>query len=264
MLRNATHMFLIAAGCMVVAAAQDQPGYIRDYCVKAAPGKGAEVAAMLHDVTAKVMRVRIDEGQAAWFLALSSVVPAGTAARCDFHVIIGYMGFPPEAPTAEQTTAELKKAGLNMTGADWAAKRDSLSTLVNLDIWQAVAEVGPLLEKGQYARLNYFHVKPGQQAAWLKLETTGWKPFVESLKDSGLGWHLVTLAMPAGEYLHYNGLTVDTFPSWTALGHGVPVDTAWPKVHPDMPFADFISQVAKTVERYRVDVVQVVEVVLPK
>jgi hypothetical protein len=31
-----------------------------------------------------------------------------------------------------------------------------------------------------------------------------------------------------------------------------------------MPFADFISQVAKTVERYRVDVVQVVEVVLPK
>jgi hypothetical protein len=107
-------------------------------------------------------------------------------------------------------------------------------------------------------------VKPGQQAAWLKLETTGWKPFVESLKDSGLGWHLVTLAMPAGEYLHYDGLTVDTFPNWTALGHGVPVDTAWPKVHPDMPFADYISQVGKTVERYRLDVVQVLEVVVPK
>ena len=264
MFRNASYMFLIAAGCLSVAAAQDQPGYIRDYCVKAAPGKGAEVAAMLHDVTAKVMRVRIDEGQAAWYLALSSVVPAGTAGRCDFHVIIGYTGFPPEAPTAEQTTAELKKAGLNMTGADYAAKRDSLSTLVNLDIWQAVAEVGPLLEKGQYARLNYFHVKPGQQAAWLKLETTGWMPFVASLKDAGLGWHLLTLAMPSGEYLHYNGLTVDTFPNWAALGQGVPFNTAWPKAHPDMPVADYMDLVANMVERYRTDVVQVLEVVAPK
>jgi hypothetical protein len=264
MFRNATRLFLIAAGCLVVAQAQEQPSYIRDYCVKAVPGKGAEFADMLHDITAKVMRVRIDEGHAVWGLVLSSVVPAGTAARCDFHIIYGYNGFPPEAPTAEQTTAELKKAGFDMTGAQWAAMRDRASTLVNLDIWQAVAEVGPLLEKGQYARLNYFHVKPGQEAAWLKLETTGWMPLVASLKDSGLGWHLVTLAMPAGEYLHYDGLTVDTFPSWTALGHGVPVDAAWPKVHPDMPFADYISQVGKTVERYRIDVVQVLEVVVPK
>ena len=264
MFRNATRMFLIAAGCLAVAAAQDQPGFVRDYCVKAAPGKGAEVAAMMHDVTAKVMGVRIDEGHAAWGLVLSSVVPAGTAARCDFHVVYGYNGFPPEAPTAEQTTAELKKAGLHMTGAEWAAKRDSVSSLVNLDIWQARAETGPLLEKGHYARMNYYHVKPGQQAAWLKLETTGWMPFVASLKDSGVGWHLLTLAMPAGDYLHYDGLTVDTFPSWAALGQGAPFATAWPKAHPDLPAADFLNLVANTVERYRVDVVQVLEVVVPK
>jgi hypothetical protein len=257
-------MLLIAAGCLAVAAAQDQPGYVRDYCVKAAPGKGAEVAAMMHDVTAKVMRARIDEGHAVWGLVLNSVVPSGTAARCDFHVVYGYNGFPPEAPTAEQTTAELKKAGLHMTGAEWAAKRDSLSTLVNLDIWQARAETGPLIEKGQYARLNYYHVKPGQQAAWLKLETTGWMPLVASLKDAGLGWHLLTLAMPAGEYLHYNGLTVDTFPSWAALGQGVPLNTAWAKAHPDMPAADYMNLVANTVERYRMDVVQVLEAVVPK
>jgi hypothetical protein len=264
MFRNATRLFLIGAGCLFVATAQDQPGYVRDYCVKAAPGKGAEVAAMMHDVTAKVMRVRIDEGQAAWGLVLSSVVPAGTAARCDFHVVYGYNGFPPEAATAEQTTATLKKAGLNMTGADWAAKRDSISRLVNLDIWQARADTGPGLEKGQYARLNYYHVKPGQQAAWLKLETTGWKPFVESMKDSGLGWHLLTLAMPSGEYLHYTGLTVDTYPSWTALGQGVPFNTAWPKVHPDMPAADYMNLIANTIERYRTDLVQVMEAVVPK
>jgi len=258
MVRNATRLLLSTAGCLLVAAAQDQPAYVRDNCVKVAPAKGAEFAAMLRDVTAKRMRVRMDEGHAAWWLILNSVVPAGAAARCDYHIVIGYAGFPPEAATAEQNTAELKKAGLNMTSADYTAKLNSLSSLVNVDIWQVRADVGPSPEKGHYVRLNYYHVKPGQQAAWLKLETTGWKPFVESLKDSRLGWHLNTLAMPAGEYLHYNALTVDTFPSWTALGQGVP-PTAWPKVHPDMPVADYLSLVNNTVERYRVDVLRVVD-----
>src|ERR1019366_6470975 len=243
--RIAIRLLLTAAGCLWVAAAQDQPGFVRDTCVKVAPGKGAELEAMLHDVTAKQMRVRIDEGHAAWWLALSAVVP-------------------PETPTPEQSTAELKKAGLNMTIAEYAAKRNSLSTLVNVDIWRSLADVGPSVGEGNYLRLNSYKVKPGQQAAWRKLETTGWKPFVESLKDSHLGWHLHTLAMPAGEYLHYNALTVDTFPSWTALGQGVPVNTAWPKVHPDMPGADYLSLVNNTVERYRVDVIRVVEVVQPK
>jgi hypothetical protein len=40
----------------------------------------------------------------------------------------------------------------------------------------------------------------------------------KSLSDSRIGGRLHTLAMPAGEYLHYNALTVDRYPSWTALG----------------------------------------------
>ena len=263
MIRNATRLFLTIAGCLFVAAAQDQPAYVRDLCVKVAPGKGAEYADMLRDVTAKRMRVRVDSGNAAWWLALIAVVPAGAAARCDYHLVWGYNGFPPEGLTPEQNAAELKKAGLNMTTAEYAVKRDSISSLVNVDIWQVRADTGPALEKGQYVRLNYYHVKPGQQAAWLKLETTGWKPFVESLKDSRLGWHLNTLAMPAGEYLHYNALTVDTFPSWAALGTGMPPE-AWPKAHPDLPFADYMSLVSNTIERYRVDLLRVVEAGQPK
>src|ERR1035441_7062348 len=88
-------------------------------------------------------------------------------------------------------------------------------------------------------------------------------PFVESLKDSHLGWHLHTLAMPAGEYLHYNALTVDTYPTWTALGQGMP-GNAWQKVHPDLPVADYLSLVNNTVERYRVDVLRVLEIGQPK
>src|ERR1700692_113042 len=38
--------FLIAAGCVFVAAAQSQPqAYVVDTCVKAAPGKGLETSA---------------------------------------------------------------------------------------------------------------------------------------------------------------------------------------------------------------------------
>jgi hypothetical protein len=262
MFRNATRL-LLTAGCLFSAAAQDKPTYVVDACFKVAPGKGAEYAAMVTDVAAKMARVRVDEGRAAWWLSVSSVVPAGAAARCDYHSVTGYTGFPPEPATAEQTAAVLKKAGINMTGEEYSAKVNSLRTLVNVDIWQARADAGPPIEKGQYLRLNYYRVKPGQQAAWLKLETTGWKPFVESLKDSRLGWHLHTLAMPGGEYLHYNGLTVDTYPSWAALGQGLP-GGAWAKVHPDLPAADYLSLVNNTVERYRVDVLRVVEVVAPK
>src|ERR1035441_9700923 len=74
MFRSAIRLCLTTAGCLFIAAAQDQPAYVRDACVKVAPGKSAEYAAMLRDVTAKQMRVRIDDGHAAWWLALSSVV----------------------------------------------------------------------------------------------------------------------------------------------------------------------------------------------
>jgi hypothetical protein len=257
MFRNATRLFAIGAGCLFVASAQEPQSYIRDACVKVAPGKGAEYDAFTRDVTAKQMKARMADGHMVFWVIASASIPAGNAARCDFHIVTGYSGFPPETPSVEQIGAELKKAGVNMSGADLMAKRTALSTLVNVDIWHVRADVGPGLEKGNYVRLNYYHVKPGQQAAWLKLETTGWKPFAESLKDSHIGWHLNTLTMPAGEYLHYNALTVDTFPSWDALAKGVPAATGWPKAHPDMPFADFISLVNNTVERYRVDVIKV-------
>jgi hypothetical protein len=75
--------------------------------------------------------------------ALNAVVPAGTAAICDYHLVWGYNGFPPEAATPEQDAAEMKKAGLSMTLAAYEAKRDSLATLANVDTWRVRADVGP-------------------------------------------------------------------------------------------------------------------------
>src|ERR1019366_153978 len=85
-----------------------------------------------------------------------------------------------------------------MTSAEYVARRDMLSSLGNLDMWQVRTDVGPALEKGQYARLNDHRVKPGQGAASLQLETTGWNRLAVSLQDSPVGCRLNTLAMPAG------------------------------------------------------------------
>ena len=195
--------FLIAAGCVFVAAAQSQPqAYVVDTCVKAAPGKGLETSAYIREVLAKTAQVRVDEGTAAWYLALSAVVPAGSEARCDYRLVTGYKGFPPEA-SAERAAADRKKAGITMTPAENAERANAVGHAVRTDYWRVLADVGPNLEKGQYVRLNYEKLKPGQAAEYVKLQTTGWKPFVESLKGSGLGWHLNVLSMPGGTSQRY-------------------------------------------------------------
>jgi hypothetical protein len=247
-----------------MAAAQNPtPGYVVDQCYKAAPGKAAEVNALVHDVSAKYHRVLVDEGSQAWWLVAAAVVPAGAAVRCDYRVVSGYNGFPPEAATPERVTAGLGKAGINMTSAEFTAKRDSIVSLVSTEIWHTLAEAGAHPGKGQYVRINYYKVKPGQGAEFSRLERTGWGPFVESLKDSHMGWQFNSLAMPTGESLHYNASTVDMYPTWEALGKGWPTATEWPKVHPDLPAAVYTGQVNSTVERYAADVLHIIELVAP-
>ena len=122
MFPSGMRFFLITAGCVFMAAAQDQPqAYVVDTCVKAVPGKGEEIGAYIREVLVKTAQVRVDQGTAAWYLALSAVVPAGSEARCDYHLATGYKGFPPEA-SAERAAADRKKAGITMTPAENAAR----------------------------------------------------------------------------------------------------------------------------------------------
>lgn len=248
----------------VCLSAQAPVPYVRDFCVKVQPGKFTEYAAMLHDVTAKISQVRADEGKLAWWLAERAVVPAGNTARCDYHLVSGYVGFPPEMTTAAETDAALIKAKIpNMTAAGMYAKRDMLSTLASVDIWRGVGAVGSP-EKGGYVRMNLYKTNPVSE--WVKLETEGWKPMVASYsKDHrGIGWAAAALAMPGGSGLHYNAMTVDFFPTWAAVGEGLPVTTTWPKVHPDQTMDDYIAKVGKVADRYKVEVYQVVELVMGK
>jgi len=115
------------------------------------------------------------------------------------------------------------------------------------------------VQKGQYTRPSYSDVKPSLRAAWVELESTRWKPVVDSLKSDGIGWHLATLSMPVGSYLHYNALTVETYPTWASLAaeQDRHTATAWTKANPDMPISQYVALVGNAAERYRVDLLRV-------
>jgi hypothetical protein len=93
------------------AFAQAPPmGSIRVQCVKARPGKEAELRTFLMDASAKLGKLRVDSGAYSSFVIAQAVAPIGRAARCDFHLVAGTSGLPLE--TQRVTDEDLKKAGI--------------------------------------------------------------------------------------------------------------------------------------------------------
>jgi hypothetical protein len=246
-----------------IVSAQETPQFLRVNCVKVRDGKGGEYTEYLRDTAMKLTKVSVDSGMYTAVIYTQAAYPAGRGARCDYQVVSISNGFPPETRSAAQTEADMKKAGITMSGAAMVARRNDLSYLVGSEIWRGRASVGPGVAKGGYVRLNYYKIKPNMQADWLHLETTGWKQLVESLaKDTpGAFWSVYTLVMPGGASLPYNAMTVDGFPSWEALGKGIPARATWNKVHPEMDFAQYADKISDAADRPRIDVMKIVDVV---
>ena len=249
--------------CCSLASSQTQaqPFFARDTCVKVKEGKAQEYTAYLQEVTVKLAKVRVDAGVIASYTIAQAVAPVGRAARCDYHIVAGYNGFPPEAPSPEQTAADMKKAGISMSREAMVAKRDDLSYLVGVDTWMFRERVGTP-QKGGYARMNYDKIHPGMGAEWATLESTGWKQLAEAAsKEYGTAWRLASLAMPGGASLPYNAMTIDIFPSWAALGKGIPTRALWNKVHPETDISARLNRLSEIRDRPRVDTVKLVEVI---
>src|SRR5581483_6426968 len=220
-----------------IAYAQNQEprNYVRDYCIKIASGKGGEFAAFTHDVTAKLIQARVDSGDATWGAIARVVTPAGTTARCDYHLVYGYTGKLPEPTSPSSTEAALHRAGLNMSVADMAARRDSLSRLVSLEVMRS-ADAVPMdaMGKGNYVRINHYKVRSGQSTSdWVSLERSTWKPLVVADNAAGhkSAWSVWVIGMPSGDSVFSNAVTVDVFPDWESLMRGIPVNDLWQKVH---------------------------------
>jgi hypothetical protein len=258
----------IAAGLVPCApgfAQEPDPPTLRDYCIKVAPGKAAEYEAFLHDAVVPLARARVESGESAWFIAEAAVSPAGTSAACDYRLVYGYKGLPPEALSKEALAAALKLAKLNLTVDDFIARRTALTQLVGVDIWWFIDGIGSKNEKGNYVRINHYNVKYGQMAEWTKLETTYWKAVVEAWQKAGGkgGWVVNGLMMPGGDRVPYNAATVDFFPDWNALMQGVPVEQLWPKVHPTTPVNDLFDRLEKVRSIHDIEVYKILELVQP-
>jgi len=242
------------------------PPTARDYCIKVAPGKGAEYTAFLRDVTVPLAQARADAGEFAWFAVSRGVVPAGSSASCDYRVAYGYKGLPPEDMSTEALDAALKRAKLTLTADQLIAKRTSLTSLVSAEIWYQLDSIGPPAEKGSYLRLNHYKVQNGEMDEWLRMERTYWKALMDAwLKAGGKGtWSAHGLWMPQGESTPYNRMTVDIFPDWNGLMQGVPVTELWPKVHPDTTPTDTFNRYDRVRSIHDVEVYKIVELVRGK
>ena len=167
--------------------------------MKVAPGKAAEYETFLRDAVVPLARARVESGEFAWFIAEIAVAPAGTSAPCDYRLVYGYKGLPPEAPSKEALAAALKRAKLTLTADDFIARRNALTQLVSVDIWsRRDGTAVRTIEKGSYVRINHYKVKYGQMAEWTKLEATYWKALMDAwLKAGGKGSWVVNGLMDA-------------------------------------------------------------------
>src|ERR1039458_10141747 len=93
---NVNRIALAIAGLILPAAllpAQAPVPHVRTICVKVAPGKTAEYEAYLRDISLKLLRARVDDGELLGADILRSVEPVGTSARCDYLAVWEYNGF---------------------------------------------------------------------------------------------------------------------------------------------------------------------------
>ena len=258
-----TIAFALAALTSIYAFAQTPNRHTVVNCVKVKEGKNAEYRAYLAEYNTKLYKSRVEAGEVAAYIVAASVSPVGTSARCDYHLVAAYNGIPADPNVPGKLDADLKRAGINTTSDQMAAKRDSLSTLVSRQIWRTRDSVGAGAQKGGYVRVNYYKVHAGKQAEYLTAETTGWKVLAEEFhkQDAGRTWSLYTLLMPGGEDLAYNAMTVDGFPSWESLMTGSPVRTLWNKVHPSLDSTAYLNHVNSISDRPFVEVLRIVEAI---
>jgi hypothetical protein len=253
----------LALGCVAMAGAQQPAPHMYDYCLKVNPGNTAALDAHLQNVESKLGQVLVDSGRLLAWASARAIAPVGESARCDYHVFAQMAGFPAQPPLAPPAEADLKKAGLAMSVQQVLEKRQSLVKLVSVNLWRVGARVGQV-EQGNYLRVNYYKTSDANE--WIQLESTGWKKLVEEAsKDMpGLAWGAATLRIPEGDNLPYNASSYDAYPSWEALGNGIPMRKYWNKAHPNTDVTSYLNRISDVIERPMTDVIRMEHVIRKK
>jgi len=236
---------LAAASAITLCAQQDTTGFHRVACVKLKAGMNQEFKQWAAGDLHKYAQSRANSGAvAAWYL-LSSVIPQGESAQCDYIIVSIYAGVPDPPMERDDLAAALKQAGISATAQEFVDKRNSMITLISNDMFRTVAAVGSP-KKGDYFIVNY--MKVSNMDDYIAYEKKVWVPFAEGLAKDGsrTGWSLNQRVFPSGSNTPFQAVTVDIVPSWKEIfqpsGDFV---TTFRKSHPDMEVGTTFEQYEK-------------------
>ena len=124
--------------------------------------------------------------------------------------------------------------------------RESVVTrdMVRSEIWVLDPEASIPSEPFTSIQVDYMHVEPGNEEAYLAVERGLWKPIHERLIADGIstGWGTYQMLYPLGTSQPYNFGTVTTHSAWQSYDF---VSTA-EAVHPDMTWTEIATQTEAT------------------
>ena len=237
----------LAAALSATLVAQQAPvGYHSISCVKVKPGKSADFRALLNGDYHKVEQAGVDSGRISGFIALRTVIPAGTDAACDYVLVSFYPGFPPAPLGDDEMTAVLQKAGVASTLQQWRDRLRDSADLVSNNITQYQVLVGGS-KKGDYLVFNSMKVADVNEC--VALQKRLWQPFAEQgVKDGAQdGWAVNIQVMPRGDKDPSLVSSVDIFPTWDSMFtyFGPDFTARWKKVHPEMTPGEAFSEIDK-------------------
>lgn len=246
-IRHIAFAAALAAALSVTLVAQQAPvGFHSISCVRVKPGQSAAFSSLLNGDYHKVEQARVDSGAISTFLALRTVIPAGTDAGCDYVLVSFYPGLPTAPLGDDEMTAVLQKAGVASTVQQWHDRLSAVGELVSNNITQYQALVGGS-KKGDYLIFN--SMKATDVGECVALQKRLWQPLAEQgVKDGAQdGWAVNIQIMPRGDKDPSLVSTVDIFPSWDSMFNyfGPNLAARWKKVHSELTTDEAFSQIDK-------------------
>ena len=113
-IRHMAFAAALAAALSATLVAQPTPsGYHSISCVRVKAGKSAAFRALLSGDYSKIEQARVDSGAVSAWIALRTVIPAGTDAGCDYVLVTFYPGLPAAPLSDDEMTDVLQKAGVS-------------------------------------------------------------------------------------------------------------------------------------------------------
>ena len=246
-IRHIAFAAALAAALSATLVAQQAPvGYHSISCVRVKPGQTAAFHTLFSGDYRKLEQARVDSGAISTWIALRTVIPAGTDAACDYVLVAFYPGFPPAPLGDDEMTAVLQKAGVSSTLPEWRDRVSAVADLVSNNITQYQVLVGGS-KKGDYLLFN--SMKATSVDECIAAQKRLWQPFAaEGVKDGAQdGWALNVQIMPRGEKDPSLVSSVDIFPTWDSMFtyFGPDFSTRWKKVHPEMTPDEAFSEIDK-------------------